>query len=276
MRLADPDAATAVERSLPPVADDELPRLFALWRHRDPTGQSGTGVVLFGVAFPGGPVLTRWRGVTTGIYQLGLWNSVDEILAVHGHHGCTELIWLSNPTARRDWDPKLFRMRTAEVLIDALDRVRDVVHGAVTGLSEEQLAWRADPAANSIAWLVWHLTRVQDDHIADVAGTDQVWGSGWADRFGLPLPPADTGYGHTSDQVARVRAGAELLTGYHDAVYEQSRRYLDTLTDADLDRIVDEAWDPPVTLGVRLVSVVTEDNQHAGQAAYLRGLVERR
>jgi hypothetical protein len=90
-------------QSLPPVADEELPRMFALWRHRDPTGQSGTGVVLFGVAFPGGPVLTRWRGLTTGIYQLGLWNSVDEVLAVHGHRGATELIWLSNPTARRDW-----------------------------------------------------------------------------------------------------------------------------------------------------------------------------
>ncbi|MEV0840522.1 hypothetical protein AB0I55_13315 [Actinocatenispora sera] len=100
-----PDTAGAGQ-SLPPVADDELPRLFALWRHRDPTGQSGTGVVLFGVAFPGGPVLTRWRGLTTGIYQLGLWNSVDEVLAVHGHRGATELIWLSSPAARRDRTPE--------------------------------------------------------------------------------------------------------------------------------------------------------------------------
>ncbi|BCJ35489.1 hypothetical protein Athai_29920 [Actinocatenispora thailandica] len=167
-------------------------------------------------------------------------------------------------------------MRSAELLIDSLDRVRGVVHGAVEGLSDEQLAWRADPQANSIAWLVWHLTRIQDDHVADVAGTGQVWAAGWADRFGLGLPVADTGYGHRSDQVARVRAGAALLAGYHDAVFEQTRRYLDGLTDADLDRIVDERWDPPVSLGVRLVSVVTEDNQHAGQAAFLRGLVERR
>jgi uncharacterized damage-inducible protein DinB len=167
-------------------------------------------------------------------------------------------------------------MRSAELLIDSLDRVREVVHGAVEGLTDEQLAWRADPQANSIAWLVWHLTRVQDDHVADVAGIGQVWADGWADRFGLGLPVGDTGYGHRSDQVARVRAGAELLTGYHDAVFERSRRYLDGLSDADLDRIVDERWDPPVSLGVRLVSVITEDNQHAGQAAFLRGLAERR
>ncbi|BCJ35490.1 hypothetical protein Athai_29930 [Actinocatenispora thailandica] len=95
-------AVAGTGQRLPPVADDELPRLFALWRHRDPTGQSGTGIVLFGVAFPGGPVLTRWRGLTTGIYQLGLWNNVEEVLAVHGHHGATELVWLTDPADRRD------------------------------------------------------------------------------------------------------------------------------------------------------------------------------
>ena len=49
--------------------------------------------------------------------------------------------------------------------------------------------------------------------------------------------------------------------------------HLAGLSEADLDRVVDERWDPPVTLGVRLVSVISDDLQHAGQAAYLRGLV---
>ncbi|HEY3501699.1 MAG TPA: hypothetical protein VGN37_02795 [Actinocatenispora sp.] len=91
-----PAAPTA---ALPAVTAEELPRLFALWRHQDPTGQSGTGVVLFGLCFPDGPVVTRWRGITTGIYQLGVWNSVDEVVAVHGHHGATDLVWLLNPPA---------------------------------------------------------------------------------------------------------------------------------------------------------------------------------
>jgi uncharacterized damage-inducible protein DinB len=165
-------------------------------------------------------------------------------------------------------------MNEADLLVDALGRVRENVHGAVQGLDEERLAYRIDDRSNSIAWLIWHLTRVQDDHIAEVAGVEQVWTSGgWYNRFGLPFEPGEHGYGHSSDAVAAVRASAELLVGYHDAVHEQSVAYVRTLSGTDLDRIVDERWDPPVTLGVRLVSVVDDDAQHVGQAAFVRGLL---
>ena len=168
-------------------------------------------------------------------------------------------------------------MTSAELLADTFGRVRDTVHAAVAGLSTEQLCYRADSSANSIAWLVWHLTRIQDDHIADVAQTEQVWVSdGWAERFGLPFPLLAHGYGHSSADVAKVRVEPpDLLTGYYDAVHEQTIRFVASLTDADLPRVVDERWDPPVTLAVRLVSVISDDLQHAGQAAYLRGLIER-
>lgn len=169
------------------------------------------------------------------------------------------------------------RVTSADLLTDAFDRIRGVVHAAVRDLSPEELAYRVDPDANSIAWLVWHLTRIQDDHVADVAGTEQAWtADGWADRFGLPLPPGDTGYGHGPDDVAKVTAAAGLLIGYHDAVYERTVAYVGKLTDEDLPRIVDRRWDPPVTLGVRLISVVSDDLQHAGQAAFVRGVVDRR
>jgi uncharacterized damage-inducible protein DinB len=166
---------------------------------------------------------------------------------------------------------------SAELLADAFGRVREVVHDAVTGLTAEELAFRADPEANSIAWLVWHLTRVQDDHVADVANMEQVWTSGrWAERFEVPFQPLATGYGHRSEDVAAVQVqSADILTGYHDAVYQQTIRFVRGITDADLSRVVDEAWDPPVTLGVRLVSVIGDDLQHLGQAAYLRGLLGR-
>lgn len=163
----------------------------------------------------------------------------------------------------------------AELLIDAFGRVREVVLDTVDGLSEEQLAYRVDGTANSIAWLVWHLTRIQDDHIAAVAGTDQVWPR-WAERFGLPFDVHDTGYGHDSDQVAAVRVPEELLVSYHDATYRRTVEYVSTVTDADLGWIVDRRWDPPVTLGVRLISVVSDDLQHAGQAALVRGLLPPR
>lgn len=168
-------------------------------------------------------------------------------------------------------------MNSAALLLDAFARVQESVHEAVEGLSEDDLAVRIDADANSIAWLVWHLTRIQDDHIADAFDTEQLWRSdGWADRFGLPFPVSATGFGHTSEQVAAVRAPADLLLGYYDAVHARTLDHVRSLTNADLGRIVDTRWDPPVTLGVRLVSVITDDNQHAGQAAYVRGVVERR
>jgi uncharacterized damage-inducible protein DinB len=163
-----------------------------------------------------------------------------------------------------------------DLFVDAFGRVREGVHGVLDGLSSEQLVFRPDHEANSIGWLVWHLTRVQDDHIADVAGTEQVWTSrGWCDRFALPFDSADTGYGHRAEDVAAVKVPADVLADYHDAVYEQTRRYVVSLNEPDFERVVDPRWDPPVTLGVRLLSVINDDLEHVGQAAYVRGLVER-
>jgi hypothetical protein len=168
-------------------------------------------------------------------------------------------------------------MTSAELLVDAFDRIREVVHRVVGGLTTDQLVFRVDPEANSIAWLVWHLTRIQDDHLAHAFQGEQVWTSeGWTKRFGLPFASRDTGYGHEADDVAAVRVGSgELMVGYHDAVHRQTTRYMRQLTDAELSRIVDRSWDPPVSLGVRLVSVIADDLQHAGQAAFIRGILQR-
>jgi uncharacterized damage-inducible protein DinB len=169
------------------------------------------------------------------------------------------------------------QVESCEVLLDGFTRVREVVLEVLDGLSANELAFRQGSEANSIAWLVWHLTRIQDDHVADVAGTQQAWtAEGWADRFGLPFPVAETGYGHTSAEVAAVRVSADLLVGYHEAVFGHTVKYVQGLAAADLDRVVDEHWDPPVTLGVRLVSVVSDDLQHGGQAAYVRGMLPAR
>jgi Protein of unknown function (DUF664) len=168
------------------------------------------------------------------------------------------------------------RMTIGDLLTDAFGRIRGVVRNAVDGLTDEQLSFRPGGTGNSVGWLVWHLTRIQDDHVSAVAGTEQAWtGEGWADRFGLPFPARDTGYGHSAAQVAAVRVPGDLLSGYHDAVYRNTARYVEQLTGADLERVVDEAWDPPVTLGVRLVSVISDDLQHGGQAAYLHGLIAK-
>ncbi len=167
-------------------------------------------------------------------------------------------------------------MTGSDLLVDHFGRIRELVHDIVDDLGPKQLAFRADPGANPIQWLVWHLTRVQDDHLADAAGIEQVWtAQDWVGRFGLTLDRFDTGFGHDADEVAAVSASGELLTGYHDAVHEQTVNYVDELRDTDLDRILDEGWDPPVSLGARLVSVIGDNLQHAGQAAFVRGIAQR-
>lgn len=168
-------------------------------------------------------------------------------------------------------------MNVSEVLTDGFDRIKEQVHAALEGLSSEQLSVRLDADANSIAWLVWHLSRVQDDHVANIAGMPQVYDSGgWDSRFDLPFDRSDIGYGHDSDQVGKVSSDAATLLGYHDAVHDQTVKFIGSITESGLDRVVDENWNPPVTLGVRLVSVISDDLQHVGQAAFIRGIVERR
>jgi len=162
------------------------------------------------------------------------------------------------------------------LLVDGFGRIKEAVHGAVEGLTREQLTYRIDPEANTIAWLVWHLTRIQDDHVAGVAGAEQVWHhDDWTSRFGLPFGPDAHGYGHRPEDVAAVDVPPDLLLGYHDAVHAQTVSYLEGLRDEEYDEVVDRSWDPPVTRAVRLLSVVADDMQHVGQAAFVRGVVQR-
>jgi len=165
-------------------------------------------------------------------------------------------------------------MTSIDLLVDAFERIRDSVHPAVSGLSPEELAHRPGGDSNSIAWLVWHLTRIQDDHVAGVDDGQQVWVTkGWAERFALPLDPADTGYGHDSDAVGLVTAEAASLLGYFEDVHQKTLAFVGSLSEDQLGRVVDTRWDPPVTLQVRLVSVIADDLQHVGQAAYVRGIL---
>jgi hypothetical protein len=165
-------------------------------------------------------------------------------------------------------------MDVTGLLLELYGRLPPLAHAAVEGCEPAALTTAPSPGANTIAWLVWHAARVEDDHVGEVMGVEQLWaGGGWAARFGLPADTANTGYGHGPADVAAVvpREGADLLD-YFDAVHARSETWLPTLSGEDLDRIVDRRWDPPVTLGVRLVSVADDALQHLGQAAYLRGL----
>jgi uncharacterized damage-inducible protein DinB len=169
-------------------------------------------------------------------------------------------------------------MDVSGLLVDLVERVREHVDAVVDGLDAEALVATPAPGTNSIGWLVWHLTRVQDHHVSELLDRPQVWESGdWPARFGVAPDADNTGYGHSPDDVAAVRPeSAQVLVDYYGAVAQRTRDLLEGLTPEALDRIVDRRWDPPVTLGVRLISIIDDDIQHAGQAAYLRGLLDRR
>lgn len=165
-------------------------------------------------------------------------------------------------------------MDSADLLSDAFGRVDEDTRRVVKGLTTDQLGHRPNGTGNSIAWLIWHLARIIDHQVSELAGVKQSWmADGWVERFHLDLAPESTGYGHTSEEVDAVRAEGGLLSAYTAAVIAHTTRYLHTLTEADYDRVIDDSWDPPVTLGVRLVSIINDATQHLGQAAYVRGIL---
>jgi len=166
-------------------------------------------------------------------------------------------------------------MDVSDLLIELYGRIPPLAARAVGGLEADRLVEPPAPGANTIGWLVWHLSRVQDHHVAEILEVDQVWVTdSWAGHFGLGPDPSNTGYGHSAAEVAAVRPeSGDALLDYLDTVDRRTRSMLVGLTEAELDRVVDRRWDPPVTLGVRLVSIADDSLQHVGQAAYVRGLL---
>ena len=167
-------------------------------------------------------------------------------------------------------------MECNQIVSDALGRIQTTIRRVLDGMLPDQLYYRPAENANSIAWLVWHLTRVQDHHMSDIAGREQLWAAdGWHAKFGMTADTKNTGTGHTPEDVSKVRPDAETLQGYHDAVYERTKEVLSSLTPADMDKELDEPqYNPLPTIGVRLASIIRDNTQHAGQAAYIKGLIQ--
>ena len=163
-------------------------------------------------------------------------------------------------------------MDVRALLIEGFGRIPELYESVADGLDEDRLHRRIE-GGNPIGWLLWHLARVQDHHVAGLSGRPQVWEE-WQGRFGLPNDTDDIGYGHTDEDVDAVRiTDPQLLVGYHREVALATMRYLDTVDEAELERVVDPDWTPPVTAGVRLISIQGDCLQHLGQAAYVKGLL---
>jgi len=167
-------------------------------------------------------------------------------------------------------------MESAGLVLDALGRVRGMVREALRDLSPAELL---SPPKPHIAWLVWHIARVQDANFSGLLDCPQLWiADGWHARFNMPPDPRDYGSGHrqTREQVdAFIVTDKALLLDYHDAVFAQTKSYLSTVSNADLNRVLNEPqYTPLPTLSIRLTSVINCNTRHAGQIEYLRGLVK--
>ncbi len=168
-------------------------------------------------------------------------------------------------------------MEWQELIIDGYGRIEDSLAKALTGLTRDDLDRLPHPDCNSMGWLAWHLARLQDSSIASLMGEEQIWITGrWHTRFGRPPDAADTGFGHSSEDVAAFRSpDVDTFLDYYRAVLAQTRRYISGLSPDELGRELDESWYQPLpTVGVRLVSVMCDGLKHVGQAAYVRGLLK--
>jgi hypothetical protein len=161
-------------------------------------------------------------------------------------------------------------------LVELFDRIPPLVRGVLDGLDPDLLSRSPGGTANPIGWLLWHIARVEDHQVSELAGGGQVWvEDGWAERFGLEPDPSNMGFGHSSDDVAAVQPeSADAIVEYLDVVAERTRSYLDGLASTEVERVIDDSYDPPVTVLIRLISVAGDALEHAGQAAYARGLLE--
>jgi hypothetical protein len=168
-------------------------------------------------------------------------------------------------------------MDSLDLLRDLASRPRHAADALRGRLDAETLAAHPGDHPNSVAWLLWHTGREIDAQLAGLTGEEEVWRRrGVAARLGLGAEGAAVGYGHSAEQARAIRVeDGEALLDYVGATLDALEGHLDALTAEDLAEVVDEAWDPPVTRGARLVSILDDAIQHLAQAAYVLGMPRR-
>lgn len=165
-----------------------------------------------------------------------------------------------------------------ELIVDGYDRLPDMMKDVLAGVGAADLDWQPGRDSNTLGWTAWHLTRVQDSQIADLAGGEQLWiGEGWHRKFDRPADSEDTGYGDTAARVRAFRSpSGKVQLEYLRATVARTQAYLAALDPADLDRELDEPYRPRPTVAVRILSILVDCHQHAGEASYIRGLLRAR
>jgi uncharacterized damage-inducible protein DinB len=169
-------------------------------------------------------------------------------------------------------------MAAVEGVLSALERNWEMVDATLAGMDDAILARRPTDQCNSIAWLLWHMTRVVDTFVhTRLQVQPQVWiRDGWYAKFGMDPDPDNRGVGWTATQVAQwVPPAKDVQAGYYEAIKQATRAYLATLSDTDLEvRRVIPPVPEPRTVAAALGQMTWDNVAHGGQIAYLRGLFQ--
>ena len=168
-------------------------------------------------------------------------------------------------------------MEWHEILTSGYEGVLRTLTYTLDGLNEDDLNWQPKPDCNSIGWLAWHLTRWHDVMVSNLMEEEQLWiKEGWYEKFGREADERDSGMGDKAEDLAKFTSpGGKTLLGYQEAVLERSKCFFPKLSQQDLDKVFEGTpFKPPPTWGMMLMGTLSDSLQHAGQAAYVRGLRE--
>ena len=165
-------------------------------------------------------------------------------------------------------------MEFQQLLLNVFERASVILEKALEGLTQDDLNYLPNQDCNSIAWLTWHLTRVQDSAISSLIGKEQLWiVEKWYSKFSRNPDPNDRGNGHNSEDVSNFQSpDSKTLLEYYYAVLKQTKEYIDKLSIVELGREIDNPRNP--TVGLRLAGIINDNIQHVGQIAYLHGMLK--
>ena len=159
-----------------------------------------------------------------------------------------------------------------QFIIALLEAAYRSIKQATDDLTDEQLYYQPTAETNSIAWLVWHLSRWRDAVSATISGEAQIWVSaGWAQRCGIP--DERTGLGDTPAQVTAFRVERAVLFGYVEAAHQCTVGRVAALTPTQLEQSITSYTGEKRPAWRALAGVCGDSAQHTGQIAYLRGLM---
>ena len=116
-------------------------------------------------------------------------------------------------------------MEWQQLITDIFVRISQELEKALERLTVDELNQRPTPDCNSIGWLAWHLTRSQDRNLSELTGKEQLWiKDNWHTSFNRAPDPTDTGFGHSSEDIAGFRSpNAKTILEYHYAVLELAK-----------------------------------------------------